>query len=70
MAGLAQRSVDLNRDPGNAQLAVAFIFGFLALLAVILRVLSRRISKVPLAANDYMIFLGLVRSSKTYRSSS
>lgn len=63
MATLERRSVDLNEDPGIAQLAVALIFGLLALLAVILRVLSRRLSKIRLAMNDYMIFLGLVRPS-------
>ncbi|KAL9586743.1 MAG: hypothetical protein Q9212_000689 [Teloschistes hypoglaucus] len=59
MARLERRSVNLNEDPGIAQLAVAFIFGLLALLAVILRILSRRLSKTRLAMNDYMIFLGL-----------
>lgn len=32
----------------------------MAFIAVILRVLSRRISKVPLKADDWCIFVGLV----------
>ncbi|KAL8780406.1 MAG: hypothetical protein Q9213_006491 [Squamulea squamosa] len=55
-----RRSIDLNGNPGNAQLVVAIIFGILATLSVILRYVSRRISRVYLSMNDYSIFVALV----------
>ncbi|KAL8671865.1 MAG: hypothetical protein Q9168_003655 [Polycauliona sp. 1 TL-2023] len=40
--GIIQRSIDLNGNPGIAQLVVAIIFGLLATISVVLRFVSRR----------------------------
>ncbi|KAL8711335.1 MAG: hypothetical protein Q9220_004232 [cf. Caloplaca sp. 1 TL-2023] len=56
---LVRRFVDLNGDPGNAQLVVSILFGFLATVAVVLRLISRKVSKVYLSWNDYMILVAL-----------
>ncbi|KAL8953746.1 MAG: hypothetical protein Q9222_000428 [Ikaeria aurantiellina] len=55
-----RRSVDLHGDPGVAQLVVSIIFGFLATVAVVLRLVSRKVSKVYLSWNDHMILVALV----------
>ncbi|KAI4243954.1 MAG: hypothetical protein L6R40_003164 [Gallowayella cf. fulva] len=58
-----RRSVDLNGDPGVAQLVVAVIFGILATVSVILRVVARHLSRVYLSLNDYMILIALGATS-------
>ncbi|KAL9038286.1 MAG: hypothetical protein Q9180_003232 [Flavoplaca navasiana] len=58
-----RRSIDLNSSSGVAQLVVAIIFGVLATLSVVLRFVSRRISRVYLSINDYAIVIALVRAS-------
>ncbi|KAL8876720.1 MAG: hypothetical protein Q9198_005133 [Flavoplaca austrocitrina] len=60
---LIRRSIDLNSSPGVAQLVVAIIFGVLATLSVVLRFVSRRISRVYLSINDYAIVIALVRAA-------
>ena len=57
----AEHSIDMARDGGMAQLVVAVVFGTLAVLAVALRIISRRLSRVYLRANDYMIIVALVQ---------
>ncbi|KAL8896774.1 MAG: hypothetical protein Q9192_002918 [Flavoplaca navasiana] len=54
-----RRSLDLNSSPGVAQLVVAIVFGVLATLSVVLRFVSRRISRVYLSINDYAIVIAL-----------
>lgn len=44
----------------TVQLTVTVLFGTLAVIAVVLRVISRRLSRVYLQVNDYMIILALV----------
>ncbi|KAL8648447.1 MAG: hypothetical protein Q9226_005985 [Calogaya cf. arnoldii] len=56
---IVQRSVDLNGNPGVAQLVVAIIFGILATLSVVLRFLSRRLARVSLSMNDYAVVVAL-----------
>lgn len=51
---------DMDRDGGMAQLIVAVAFGSLAIVAVVLRIISRRLSRVYLQMNDYMIIFALV----------
>ena len=63
MMSLIRRSVDLKGSPGVAQLVVAIIFGVLATLSVVLRFVSRRISRVYLSINDYAIVIALVRAA-------
>lgn len=58
-----RRSIDLNGNPGIAQLVVAIIFGILATVAVILRILSRKVSKVNLSICDYTMMFALVRTA-------
>ena len=50
----------MERDGGMAQLVVAVAFGSLAIVAVVLRIISRRLSRVYLQTNDYMIIFALV----------
>lgn len=50
----------MDRNGGVVQLVVAIVFGTLAIIAVVLRVVSRRLSNVYLQVNDYMIILALV----------
>lgn len=54
------RSARLMEDGGLAQIIVAVVFGTIAVAAVILRLVSRRISRVYLGMNDWMIVLALV----------
>lgn len=53
----------MNNDAGLAQLIVVIVFGTTAIAAVILRVISRRVSRAYLEMNDWMIILALVRIS-------
>ena len=62
MIQLLQRSIELSSDAGLAQVIVAIFFGAITIAAVILRLVSRRISKVSLGMNDWMIILALVRN--------
>lgn len=62
MGSSTKRSIDLRHDPGIAQLVIAVIFTLLAIIAVILRLVSRRLSKTKLQLDDYMIIVALVRS--------
>ncbi|KAL8734369.1 MAG: hypothetical protein Q9166_001567 [cf. Caloplaca sp. 2 TL-2023] len=55
-----RRSVDLDGNSGVAQLVVAIIFGTLATISVVLRIVSRRLSRVSLSMNDYMIIIALL----------
>jgi len=57
-----KRSIDLRRDPGITQLVVTVIFTLLAIIAVVLRLVSRRLSKVKPQLDDYIIIVALVRS--------
>ncbi|KAL8820396.1 MAG: hypothetical protein Q9223_001387, partial [Gallowayella weberi] len=53
------RSIDLDGNPGVAQLVVAVIFGILATISVVLRIVARHLSRKSLALNDYMILFAL-----------
>lgn len=57
----ADNSVGSDRNGGMAQLVVAVVFATFAVLAVGLRVISRRLSRVDLRVNDYMIIFALVQ---------
>ena len=61
MMQILQRSAKLSGDAGLAQIAVTIVFGITAIAAVILRFVSRRVSRVYLEMNDWMIVLALVR---------
>lgn len=61
MARKAENSVGSDRNGGMAQLVVAVVFATFAVLAVGLRVISRRLSRVHLRVNDYMIIFALVQ---------
>lgn len=61
MMQILQRSAKLSDDAGLAQIAVTIVFGTTAIAAVILRFVSRRVSRVYLEMNDWMIVLALVR---------
>lgn len=61
MALNAQRPIQMKDDGGMAQLVVAVLFGTLAIIAVALRIVSRRLSRVCLGLTDYMIILALVQ---------
>ena len=57
----APRSITMKDDGGMAQLVIAVLFGTLAVIAVVLRIISRRLSRVRLGMTDYMITLALVQ---------
>ena len=61
-----RRSIDLGRDPGVAQIVISVVFALLAIIAVVLRIVSRRLSKVKLQLNDYLIIVALVRGKPIY----
>lgn len=61
MMQILQRSATMSDDAGLAQIAVTIVFGTTAIAAVILRFVSRRVSRVYLEMNDWMIVLALVR---------
>ncbi|KAI4108944.1 MAG: hypothetical protein LQ339_002063 [Xanthoria mediterranea] len=56
---IVRRSIDLNGNPGVAQLVVAIVFAILATLSVVLRFVARRTSRVYPSMNDYMIVVAL-----------
>ncbi|KAI4225288.1 MAG: hypothetical protein L6R36_004032 [Xanthoria steineri] len=56
---IVRRSIDLNGNPGVAQLVVAIVFAILATLSVVLRFVARRMSRVYPSMNDYMIVVAL-----------
>lgn len=60
MMWIVRRSIDPNGNPGVAQLVVAIVFGILATLSVLLRFVARRISRVYLSMNDYVIVIAMV----------
>jgi len=62
MGSSIKRSIDLRRDPGVTQLVVTVIFTLLAIIAVVLRLASRRLSKVKIQLDDYIIIVALVSS--------
>ncbi len=62
MGSSTKRSIDLRHDPGIAQLVITVIFTLLAVIAVILRLVSRRLSKAKLQLDDYIIIVALVRA--------
>jgi len=62
MGSSTKRSIDLRQDPGIAQLVITVIFTLLAVIAVILRLVSRRLSKAKLQLDDYIIIVALVRA--------
>ncbi|KAL8678144.1 MAG: hypothetical protein Q9186_005476 [Xanthomendoza sp. 1 TL-2023] len=53
------RSIDLDGNPGVAQLVIAVIFGILATVSVVLRFVARHLSRKSLSWNDYMILCAL-----------
>ncbi len=57
---MSLQPVNLNGDVGVRPLVVAVIFIVLATVSVVLRYVSRRMMKAPLAADDYLICLALV----------
>ena len=57
---LQERNVERDNNQGAKLLAVTVVFLTLATLAVIFRFVSRRIKRVKLAADDYMIIVALV----------
>lgn len=59
---IARRSLRLERNGGLAQVVVAIVFGIIAIIAVVLRITSRRMSRVSLGMTDYMIVLALVQT--------
>lgn len=59
---MTRRSPGLERNRGLAQVVVAIVFGIIAIIAVVLRITSRRMSRVSLGMNDYMIVLALVQA--------
>lgn len=62
MALNARHSIKMEADGGMAQLVIAVVFGVLATIAVTLRIISRRLSRVCLGMTDYMIILALVQA--------
>ena len=59
------RVVDLTDSKGLPGLILGICFTAIATLAVILRVISRRMIKTPLGVDDYMIIVALVRYLST-----
>lgn len=43
------------------------VFGFLALIAVTLRLIARRIKRYPLGIDDYLVISAVVRIALEYR---
>lgn len=66
MGSSTKRSFDLRHDPGIVQLVITVIFTLLAVIAVILRLVSRRLAKAKLQLDDYIIIVALVRSRVKY----
>lgn len=64
MIRVMARSAKLMEDGGLAQIIVALLFGTIAVAAVILRLVSRRISRAYLGMNDWMIVLALVSKAQ------
>ena len=52
--------VDLHGSQGLSGIILGSCFGFVATIAVVLRIISRRLTKNPLGADDYMIVMALV----------
>ena len=61
-----EHTAGMERDGGMAQLVVAVAFGSLAIVAVVLRIISRRLSRVYLQPNDYMIIFALVKQLRFF----
>lgn len=61
-----ERTTEMERNGGMAQLVVAVVFGSLAIVAVVLRIISRRLSRVYLQTNDYMIIFALVEQLRFF----
>ncbi|MCJ1427901.1 hypothetical protein MMC29_005807 [Sticta canariensis] len=61
-----EHTTNMERDGGMAQLVVAVAFGSLAIVAVVLRIISRRLSRVYLQLNDYMIIFALVKQLRFF----
>ena len=60
-----------SQDPTRIMhVAVLSVFSFIALLAVILRLWARKLSKNVWEANDYLIILGLVGVAKSSKNAS
>ncbi|MCJ1465714.1 hypothetical protein MMC07_004333 [Pseudocyphellaria aurata] len=56
----------MDRDGGTVQLVIAVVFGTSAVVAVVLRIISRRLSRVYLEINDYMIIFALVHQLDSF----
>ena len=63
---LEERNIERDNDRGVELLVITVIFLALATLAVIFRFVSRRMKRVGLAADDYMIIVALVSCSHIY----
>ena len=63
LGALQQRKIETHNHRGVELLVIATSILFLATIAVALRFVSRRIKRVRLAADDYMIIVALVGSS-------
>lgn len=64
----AEQSIDMDRDGGTVQLVIAVVFGTSAVVAVVLRIISRRLSQVYLKVNDYMIMFALVHQLDSFQT--
>ena len=59
-ASLKYQMENINDDRSHELIALNVVFPLLALIAVILRVVARRINHVKLLWDDYIIFLSMV----------
>ena len=57
---LEERNIERDNNQGVRLIAITIVFLGLATLAVICRFVSRKIKRVRLAADDYMIIVALV----------
>lgn len=62
LQALAYQQAHINEDRGPALAAAFIVLMTLATLAVILRLLARRLIKAPLKADDWTMVLSLVSS--------
>ena len=59
-ASLKYQMENINDDRSHELIALNVVFPLIALIAVILRVVARRITHVKLLWDDYIIFLSMV----------
>ena len=56
-------TIDLTSNHNAEIVSISIVFAFLAILSVVARVASRKMQKIPLALDDYLLVFSWVNSS-------